>query len=47
MDFPEGKILVIDRVSQNILNTVKKHEISCKFLRIGSKALGDLSKTKF
>ena len=40
MGTPEGKIQIIDTVSQNNLNTVKKHKIFRKFRNIGSRVLG-------
>ena len=38
MDPPEGKILLIDTVSQNSLNVIEKPEICCIFKNSGSKA---------
>ena len=36
---PEGKILTIDKVFKSELNTIKNHEISCKFQKFGSMVL--------
>ena len=40
----ESKRLEIVALSQNILNTVKSHEICCMFQRIGSRVLGVCSR---